>query len=97
MRSSGFSWEAIGKEYGVNRAMARLLGNGYRPGKKIRKRLNLPMPASVIIIGEGEIPDGSQAIKALQCKCGQWFIPNHPLRTHCFICRPSKTKTKNKV
>jgi hypothetical protein len=90
MRSSGFSWEAIGCKYGINRAMARLLGNGYIPGRKIRKALGLPFTSAVIVIGDGEVPDGSQAIQAIRCNCGQWFISNHPLRTHCFICRPAK-------
>jgi hypothetical protein len=51
--------------------------------------LGLPNVAAIVVIGEGEIPDGTQAILARRCPCGQWFIPNHPMRTYCFICHPS--------
>jgi hypothetical protein len=88
MRSDGFSYEAIGDHYSINRAMARLLGNGYIPGKKIRAVLGLPNISTIIVIGEGEIPDGTQAITARRCGCGQWYIPNAGNRTHCFLCRP---------
>jgi hypothetical protein len=88
MRSDGFSWEDVGKHYNINRAMARLLGNGYVPGKKIRAGLGLPNISTIIVVGEGEIPDGTQAITAARCACGQWFIPNSGNRKHCFLCRP---------
>ena len=82
------TWQSIAEDYGINRAMVRLIALGYQPGKKIRNVLGLAPSATIVVIGEGAVPDGSQAIKALQCGCRQWFIPNHPRRTHCFICRP---------
>ena len=36
------SWEQAGKRYGINKAMARLIAGGYKPGAKIRKVLELP-------------------------------------------------------
>jgi hypothetical protein len=41
-RARGQSWRKIGADIGTNPAMARLLGNGYIPGRKIREKLNLP-------------------------------------------------------
>jgi hypothetical protein len=93
-RSCGFSYEAIGKRYGLNRAMARLLEKGYVPGKKIRSTLGLPNISTIVVIGEGEIPDGTQAITARRCECGQWYVPNSGNRTHCFICRPYARRGK---
>lgn len=93
-RNQGKTWQAIGDDYGVNRAMARLIGLGYQPGKKVRKALGLPPSSVVIVIGDGDVPDGSQTIRAMQCTCGQWFVANHPRRSHCFICRPAKIKAK---
>lgn len=91
-RSAGKTWQTIGDEYGINRAMARLLGLGYEPGKKVRAELGLPPSSVVVVIGGGIVPNGAQTIRALQCACGQWYIPNHPLRSHCFICRPARIK-----
>jgi hypothetical protein len=86
------TWQNIAEGYGINRAMARLIALGYEPGKKVRNALNLSPSATVIVFGEGDVPDGSQTIRAIQCACGQWFIPNHPARTHCFLCRPARGK-----
>ena len=88
------TWQSIAEDYGVNRAMVRLIALGYQPGKKVREELGLAPSATIIVMGSGAIPDGSQAIRALQCECGQWFISNHPLRTHCFLCRPFRPKQK---
>ncbi len=62
---------------------------GYSPGKKIRGLLGLPAESSVVVMA-GEVPAGSQAVAALQCECGQWFIANHPRRRRCFVCSPYK-------
>jgi hypothetical protein len=35
------SWEITSEPYGINKAMARLIANGYQPGNKIRARLGL--------------------------------------------------------
>jgi hypothetical protein len=86
-RSAGkMTWQAIADDYGINRAMARLLARGYQPGKKMRGVLGLAPSVTVIIIGDGLVPAGSQTIRAVQCSCGQWFIPNTPNRTFCFVC-----------
>lgn len=88
------TWQSIAEGYGINRAMTRLIALGYQPGRKIRLALGLAPSASIVVMGEGMVPDGAQAIQALQCSCGQWFIPNNPARTHCFICRPAKIKER---
>ncbi len=83
------SWRVAGDAYGLNPAMARMIAYGYSPGKKIRGLLGLPAESSVVVMA-GEVPAGSQAVAALQCECGQWFIANHPRRRRCFVCSPYK-------
>lgn len=83
------SWQKTADNYGINKAMARLLALGYQPGKKMRRKLNLPDIAQVVAIA-GEVPDGALVIKAERCECGQYFISNHPRRKRCFICSPYK-------
>ena len=71
----------------------RIATKSYEPRRQeTRTRLGLAPIASVVLIGEGELPDGAQTIRAIQCSCGQWFIPNHPRRKHCFICRPYRRR-----
>jgi hypothetical protein len=36
------SWRKVAKEYGLHPNMARMIANGYDPGRKIRKVLGLP-------------------------------------------------------
>lgn len=86
------SWQKIGDAYGINKAMARLIALGYEPKRKVRRILDLAPSATVVVFGDGMVPDGTQTIRASQCSCGQWFIPNHPARTHCFLCRPARGK-----
>lgn len=81
------SWRATGEPYQLNPAMARMIANGYQPGKRVRKHLGLPPAVSVVVV-MGEVPAGSQAISAQQCECGQWFVSNHPRRRRCFLCSP---------
>jgi hypothetical protein len=38
------SWQKTGEAFNVNKAMARLLANGYNPGKKVRIQLHLDKP-----------------------------------------------------
>lgn len=85
------SWRKTGQKYGVNAAMARMIANGYHPGKRIRLRLGLP-PETTIVVISGEVPPGSQSIAARRCQCGHWFIANHPRRKKCFICSPYRGK-----
>lgn len=87
------SWRAVGRKYSLNPSMARLIARGYHPGPKISRLLNLPPRVDVIVV-LGEVPPGAQTIAARLCSCGQWFIANHPRRSHCFICRPYKESKK---
>jgi hypothetical protein len=36
------SWRKVASEYGLHPSMARMIANGYDPGKKIRRVLGLP-------------------------------------------------------
>lgn len=85
------SWRTIGAEYGISGAMARLIANGYDPGKKIRQKLDLPQSAAVIVIN-GKVSDGAQALGEAVCGCGRTFISNHPRRSKCFVCSPYRGK-----
>jgi hypothetical protein len=89
------SWRKTAQKYGLFPNMARMIAMGYEPGPRIRARLGLPQVANVVVI-EGRVPAGSQAIAAEQCPCGQWFISNHPRRRKCFICSPYKRRVKQK-
>lgn len=84
---STHSWRKTGAQYNINGSMARMIANGYRPGKRIRERMGLPPETTVVVIS-GAVPPGSQSIAAKQCACGRWFISNHPRRKRCFICSP---------
>ena len=61
---------------------------GYLPNR-YRQRLGLPAVASVAPVME-PIPNGAQALFALRCECGRWYISNHPRRKRCFVCSPYK-------
>lgn len=87
------SWQKTADAFGINKAMARLLAQGYKPGKKIRDRLGLPEVSQVVVIF-GSVPEGTQAIAANLCECGQWYIANHPRRKRCFVCSPYRRKDK---
>ena len=65
---------------------------GYLPNR-YRQRLGLPVVASVAPVME-PIPNGAQALFAVRCECGRWYISNHPRRKKCFVCSPYRaTKT----
>ena len=87
------SWRKVAAPYGINAAMARMVANGYQPGKKIRKLLDLRETSTVMVMF-GDVPPGTQVVSALQCECGQWFIPNSPNRKRCFICSPYRKHPK---
>lgn len=89
------SWQKVGNKYGINKALARLIANGYQPGAKIRAVLGLPEHRQVIAVA-GEIvhPDALTIGSKLCIDCGRAFIPNHPRRKRCFICSPFR-KRKN--
>lgn len=79
-----------------NPRLAQMIANGYEPrNSRTRTRLGLAPHFAVVLVGEGAIPDGSQAIRALQCQCGQWFISNHPRRKHCFLCHPFRQRNEH--
>ena len=50
------SWREAGKAYGISGSMARLLANGYQPGKKVRKLLGVtrykPRPRRAINLAD---------------------------------------------
>ncbi len=87
------SWDKVADRHHITKPLAwRIAKKGYEPRRyAIRKLLDLPQYANVIPIGD-QIPDGTQAHSAQQCKCGQWFISNHPRRVRCFICSPYRGK-----
>ncbi len=66
--------------------LQRIAKDGYIP-KKWYLYFGIPLPANVVAV-VGVIPDGSQALLALQCECGAWYISNHPRRRKCFVCSP---------
>jgi hypothetical protein len=74
--------------------ISRIYHGKFPKGKEKRIALGLPPTSNIAIIGGGDVPNGSQAIRALRCECGQYFIQNHPRRSHCFICRPARIKPK---
>ena len=88
------SWQKVGDCYGINKATARLVANGYEPGKKVRRLLGLPEEARVnVVVIYGEVPPGAQVISAQLCiACRRAFIPNHPRRKRCFICSPFRRR-----
>jgi hypothetical protein len=51
------SWRDAAEPYGIFPSMARMLANGYEPGYKIRKKLNLPAVVPVEVCPTcGEAP-----------------------------------------
>ena len=62
-----------------------------------REVLGLPAYQFVVVVTGGVIPPGAQVVSAEVCECGQWYIPNHPARKHCFICSPYKRRKENQA
>lgn len=101
MRKKGVSWRKVAVELNIlteegnpDPGLAkRIIMDGYIPSRNpTRIRLGLSPKASIVVMGDEIIHDGCQAIYERQCECGQYFIPNHPLRDHCFVCRPFRTR-----
>jgi hypothetical protein len=69
--------------------LATIAKTGQAP-HKWRRRLGLPDLGRITVM-EGEAPDGSQALGARQCQCGEFFISNHPRRRKCYVCSPRRT------
>lgn len=99
-RSNGhkhMTWQAIADHFGppVTKPVVWRLVNDpdYEPkDQRIRFALGLSITAIVIPIS-GVIPEGTLCLNALQCGCGQWYIPNHPRRRRCFVCSPARHRT----
>ncbi len=62
-----------------------------------REVLGLPAYQFVVVVTGGVIPPGAQVVSAEVCECGQWYIPNHPARKHCFICSPYKRRKEKQA
>ena len=58
------SWRDTAEPYGIFPSMARMLANGYEPGYKIRKKLNLPTVVPVEVC-----PDCGKAPLAKHHRC----------------------------
>ncbi len=90
------SWRTIADldEYrGISHFTLSAIAAGREPRKlSIRLRLGWPLESYRVVAVGTAIPDGTQAHSAQQCKCGQWFISNHPRRVRCFICSPYRGK-----
>jgi hypothetical protein len=71
----------------VNHATIQRILKGMFPADQItREKLGLQQIGSIVVVN-GIVPEGTQAIGANQCvNCDRWFIPNHPRRRKCFTC-----------
>lgn len=58
-----------------------------------KRHFGIPAQSNVVVV-EGVVPAGSQAISAQQCPCGQYFISNHPRRKRCFVCSPYRRRLR---
>jgi hypothetical protein len=101
LRQNQKTWDEISQALNIltedgrlNPGLAkRIVEEGYVPARaRTRSRLGLSPRYAVALIGGGDIPEGTQAIQACSCTCGQYFISNHPRRIHCFICRPFRQR-----
>ena len=92
-RDAGYSWrdiEELPAYEHISLPTLRRISLGIEPGPKVRKQLGLPPAGEVYYVLGGEVPEGTLAIRAERCDCGQWYISNHPRRKRCFMCRPYK-------
>lgn len=82
-------WRAVGRALGISEGLAwRIAVEGYMPkGAGLRRKLGLPELGSVVVVGEGTVKEGAQALGSVRCvRCGAEFVSNHPLRRKCFRC-----------
>ena len=90
----GLSWHKLARIYNIPCSTLWDIARG-KPIPSIHYlKLGLEPPEANIHIIAGIVPNGSVSLGALQCKCGQWFISNHPCRKYCFICSPYKQRSK---
>ena len=90
LRSEGWTYEQIGDLFGVNKATIwKILNRRKEPiSTELRSKLDLQILGSIQFIIPAVNEVVFQAHRALICDCGRAFVPNHPLRTHCFTCSP---------
>jgi len=91
-------WKSYGEmasERGVNKAILwRIIHQDYEPRRSaIRSALGLP-PLITLQTGPGvAITSGAMLmVSSSICPCGRSFIPNHPSRRWCTICRPARRR-----
>lgn len=93
LHGCGLSWREIAVMDAYRGIPPGSLSTYCKTGKiarKYRSRFGLPPIATVTVMLEGEIPEGTQVLNAVRCKCGRWYATNHPARRKCFICSPSR-------
>lgn len=59
----------------------------------IREILGLDEESLVLFL-DGQRRPRAQAVGAVRCACGQYFISNHPRRKRCFLCGPYRGSSK---
>lgn len=59
----------------------------------IRHILGLNGEAQVQYL-DGRQRPRAQAVGAVPCACGQWYVSNHPRRGRCFVCSPYRGRRK---
>ena len=73
---------------GVLACIAFSLEAGYEPKDPvIREVLGLDRESTVVFV-DGQRRPRAQAVGAVRCACGQWYVSNHPRRRRCFGCSP---------
>jgi len=89
-------WSGAAADLGLNRGTVwRFVCQGYMPkDAAIRAVLGLPPTVRGLYVGRGQGQSDVQiGVDAqLCCRCPEWFIPNHPRRRSCYLCRPSRPR-----
>lgn len=97
LRASGWTYDRIGKAFGIHRATAwKIINQKKDPvDPDLRKTLKLGTKTEVNFINPLRNADRAIRIDAFKidiCECGQAFVSNHPRRKKCFICSPYRGK-----
>jgi hypothetical protein len=91
------NWQKVADEFGLSKGTIYKVAmyQDYEPKRiDILDKLGLKPSTARVRSINGTIPDGSQALGALVCSCGQPFISNHPRRRKCFICSKYRGKRR---
>jgi len=96
------SWKKVAEKWSYDvgvvchkATISRMAAGKYEPKRyEIRCVFGLHTSGTIKPIA-GAIPDGTQALFAQQCECGQYYISNHPLRRKCFVCSPYRKRKRN--